>query len=160
MKRIQYHRYGGHDQMRLEEFTLEEPGTGQVVVRVKAASVNPVDWKVRNGVMKFMTGRRFPRAMGSDFSGVVEAVGQSVLRLKVGDEVLGTAPIKAGGAFADKLVVDEFVVAKPHALSFEQAATLPIVGVTAWCGLVDKAQLKQGQSVFVHGCLVFRSVVN
>ncbi len=154
MKRIQYHRYGGPATMQLEEFELKKPGTGQIVVRTKAASANPVDWKIRNGVMKFMTGLSFPRAMGSDFSGVVEAVGPSVIRIKVGDEVLGTTTMKAGGAFADKLITDEkLVVVKPAALSFVQAASLPIVGTTAWCGLVDKAQLKPGQSVFVHGCL-------
>jgi len=154
LKRIQYHRYGGPEEARLEEFELDRPMAGQVVVRVKAASVNPVDWKIRSGAMRFMTGRRFPRAMGSDFSGVVEVVGPSVTRLKIGDEVLGTMPMKSGGAFADRLVADEkLIVVKPAALSFEQAAALPIVGVTAWCGLVDKAQLQPGQSVFVHGCL-------
>jgi len=154
LKRIQYHRYGGPKEMCLEDFEADRPTAGEVVVRVKAASANPIDWKIRNGVMRFMTGRRFPRAMGSDFSGVVEAVGASVTRIKVGDDVLGTMSMKAGGAFADRLVTDEkLVVLKPAALSFEQAATLPIVGVTAWCGLVDKAQLQPGQSVFVHGCL-------
>ncbi|TGQ72590.1 NADP-dependent oxidoreductase [Mesorhizobium sp. M00.F.Ca.ET.186.01.1.1] len=154
MKRIQYHRYGGPEEMRLEDFELDRPMAGQIVVRVKAAAANPVDWKIRNGALKFMTGRRFPRAMGSDFSGVVEAVGPSVTRFNVGDDVLGTLPAKAGGAFADRLMADEkVVILKPAALSFEQAATLPIVGVTAWRGLVDKARLQRGQSVFVHGCL-------
>lgn len=154
MKRIQYRRYGGPEEMRLEDFELASPMAGQIVVRVKAASANPVDWKIRNGVMRFMSGRRFPRAMGSDFSGVVEAVGPSVTRIKVGDEVLGTTSMKTSGAFADRLMADEkLVVVKPAALSFEQAAALPVVGATAWCGLVDKAQLKPGQSVFVHGCL-------
>lgn len=154
MKRIQYHRYGGPATMQLEEFELEGPGAGQIIISTQAASANPVDWKIRNGMMKFMTGHRFPRAMGSDFSGIVEAVGPSVTRIKVGDEVLGTAFMKDGGAFADKLKADEkLVVMKPHTLSFAQAATLPIVGVTAWCGLVEKAHLKPGQSVFVHGCL-------
>lgn len=154
MKRIQYHRYGGPATMKLEEFELGEPGTGQIVVRPKAASANPVDWKIRNGVMKFLTGYRFPRAMGSDFTGVIEAVGPAVTRIKVGDEVLGTVSMKNGGAFADKLIADEkLVVVKPRALSFVQAAALPIVGATARCGLIDKAQLKPGQSVFIHGCL-------
>ena len=154
MKRIQYHRFGGPATMQLDEFELKQPGIGQIVVHTKAASANPVDWKIRNGVMKFMTGFRFPRAMGSDFSGIVEAVGPSVMRIKIGDEVLGTTSMKIGGAFADKLMTDEkLVVVKPPALSFVQAASLPIVGTTAWCGLVGKAQLKPGQSAFVHGCL-------
>ncbi len=154
MKRIQYHRYGGPEEARLEDFELAKPATSQIAVRVKAASVNPVDWKIRSGALRFITGRRFPRAMGTDFSGIVEAVGPSVTRLKLGDEVLGTTPVKAGGSFAEHLLTDEkLVVVKPVALSFEQAAALPVVGVTAWLGLVDEAHLRTGQSVFVHGCL-------
>jgi len=72
-------------------------------VRVKAASVNKADWVVRNGGLKLMTGRRFPRAMGTDFAGVVEAVGPTVTRLKVGDEVFGTTPMRESGAFAEAL---------------------------------------------------------
>jgi len=163
MKRLQYHNYGGPGEVRLEEFEPAKPRAGQILVRVKAASVNPIDWKIRSGTLKFMTGKRFPRAMGSDFSGIVEAVGPSVTRLEVGDEVLGTTPMKDSGAFAERVVTgEELAVVKPPALSFEQAATLPIVGVTAWRGLVDKAHLRAGQSVFVHGCLggVGRAVVH
>jgi len=154
MKRIQYHRYGGPDVLRYEEFEPGRPGQGQILVRVKAASANPVDYKVRNGMLKLMTGFRFPRAMGSDYAGIVEAVGSAVTRLKVGAEVFGTAALKAGGAFAERIVADEArAVAKPASLSFVQAAALPVIGATAWCGLVQKAHLKSGQSVFIHGCL-------
>jgi NADPH:quinone reductase-like Zn-dependent oxidoreductase len=72
MKRIQYHHYGGPEEMVLETYELPAPGSDEIVVRVKASSVNPVDWKIRQGAMKFMTGRRLPRAMGTDFSGVVD----------------------------------------------------------------------------------------
>jgi NADPH:quinone reductase-like Zn-dependent oxidoreductase len=75
MKRIQYHRYGGPEGMRLETYDLPALGKNEVLVRVKAASINPLDWKIRQGTMKFMTGWRFPRAMGQDFSGVVEGTG-------------------------------------------------------------------------------------
>ena len=118
MKRIQYHRYGGPNEMQLEEFELARPGVGQVWVRVKAASVNKVDWFVRNGGLKIVTRWRFPRAMGTDFAGVVEAVGSSVSRLKVGDEVVGTTPVRESGAFAEALVTNEkLAVVKPRALS-------------------------------------------
>ena len=89
MKRIQYHRYGGPEELRMEEVALLEPGRGQIRVRIKAAAANPMDWKIRNGELKTMTGRRFPRGLGHDFAGVVEAVGPKVTRFKVGDEVFG-----------------------------------------------------------------------
>jgi NADPH:quinone reductase-like Zn-dependent oxidoreductase len=140
--------------MRLELCDLPPPARNEILVRVKAASVNPFDWKVRLGTMKFMTGRRLPRAMGSDFSGVAQSVGAGVTRVQVGDEVLGTAPFKRQGAFAEQLITEEKrVVRKPATLSFEEAATLPTVGVTAWLALVVKGQLKPGQRVFVNGAL-------
>jgi NADPH:quinone reductase-like Zn-dependent oxidoreductase len=139
--------------MRLEAYQLPRLRAGQVLVCVKAASINPLDWKVRDGVMKFMTGRSFPRAMGSDFSGLVEEVGSGVTRLKPGDEVLGTAPLRESGAFAPRVVTNaKLVVSKPAGVSFEQAACLPIAAVTAWRGLIDKAKLRGGKRVFVNGC--------
>ncbi|CAN5295474.1 NADP-dependent oxidoreductase [soil metagenome] len=154
MKRIQYHRYGGPEVMHLEEFTPDSPGAGQVSVRVRAASVNPYDWKVRNGEMKFLTGRRFPRGMGYDFAGVVAAVGSGCTRFAVGDDVVGVAQIKASGAFAELVVAEEkSLVDKPAGLSFADAATIPTVGSAALQALRDKGEFHSGQSVFVHGCL-------
>ena len=80
MMRIQYHRYGGPEVMRFEDFEPVRPRAGEVSVRVRAAAANPYDWKVRNGEMKMMSGRRFPQGMGHDFAGVVEAVGPGVTR--------------------------------------------------------------------------------
>lgn len=91
MKRVQYDRYGGPEVMRLTEFDLGAPGEGEVAVRVKFAAINPIDWKVRNGDLKMVTGRSFPRALGSDFSGTVMAVGPGVTRFKPGDAVFGLA---------------------------------------------------------------------
>ena len=95
MKRIQYHEYGGPETMQLEDFELEMPGKGQVAVKVKFAAINPIDWKVRNGYLKMVTGRAFPRAMGSDFSGTVISVGAGVTRVKPGDAVFGLAQTSA-----------------------------------------------------------------
>ena len=154
MKRIQYHQYGGPERMRFEDFEPARPGTGEVLVRVRAAAANPYDWKVRNGEMKIMTGRKFPRGIGYDFAGVVEAVGQGVVRLNAGDEVLGAAEIKASGAFAEMVVAAEKgVVKKPAELSFEEAAAIPTIGSAALQALVNKGKLQPGQAVFVHGCL-------
>lgn len=152
MKRIQFHRYGGPAEMRLEEYQLSDLADDEILVRVKAASINPVDWKIRQGAMKLMTGRKFPRGMGQDFSGIVERVGRAVKRLKVGDEVLGSTPVKTSGSFAETLITKEaFAVVKPAALSHEEAATLPVAASTAWVALVHKAKLKPGQTVFING---------
>lgn len=138
--------------MRLESYRLPGPGKGEIMVRVKAASINPLDWKLRQGFMKIMMGRHFPRAMGSDFSGVVEAIGPGVVGLVAGDEVLGTTPMKASGAFAEALITtSNLVIKKPAALSFPDAAALPSIGVTAWRALIDAGKLKAGQAVFING---------
>ncbi|MGW5444468.1 NADP-dependent oxidoreductase [Streptomyces asiaticus] len=153
-KRIQYHQYGGPEVLRLEDFEPAPPGPGEVLVRVRAAAANPMDWKVRSGAMKMLTGRRFPRGLGHDFAGVVEAVGDGVTRLGVGDEVLGGAPLKTAGAFAELVVVEaKGVVKKPADLSFEDAAAIPTVGITAFQALADLGKPQPGQAVFVHGCL-------
>ncbi|MFL6124906.1 NADP-dependent oxidoreductase [Actinophytocola sp.] len=154
VKRIQYHQYGGPEVMRFEDFRPIRPGPGEVMVRVKAAAANPMDWKIRNGELKIMTGRRFPRGLGHDFAGVVTAVGDGVTRLGVGDDVLGGASMKAAGAFAEMVVAQEkAVVTKPANLSWEQAAAIPVVGLTAFQAIVNTSKLQAGHAVFIHGCL-------
>jgi NADPH:quinone reductase-like Zn-dependent oxidoreductase len=154
MKRVQYHRFGGPEVLSVEEFALAAPGRGQIRVRIRAAAANPMDWKIRKGEMKMITGRKFPRGLGHDFAGVVEAVGPNVTRFKVGDEVFGATGLKESGTFAEALVTeDKTVFLKPRSLSFEEAAALPIVSATAWNALIDKAQLRAGQRVFITGCL-------
>jgi NADPH:quinone reductase-like Zn-dependent oxidoreductase len=121
-----------------------------------------MDGKIRRGELKVMSGFRFPRGLGHDFAGVVDAVGPGVQRLKAGDEVFGVTSIPKAGAFAEYVVADEKNVGlKPAALSFEQTAAVTIVGLTAWTGLIVKAKLRAGQTVFISGCLggVGRSAV-
>ncbi|MBB3427959.1 NADPH:quinone reductase-like Zn-dependent oxidoreductase [Rhizobium sp. BK312] len=153
MKRIQYDQYGGPELMKLENFELRTPGKGEVAVKVHFASINPIDWKVRNGYLKMVTGKKFPRAMGSDFSGVVTAVGPGVTRFRQGDEVFGSVRIQDGGALGEAAITPEtFIARKPASISFEDAACLGTPGVTAWNGLVDKAKVSSGQRVFINGC--------
>jgi NADPH:quinone reductase-like Zn-dependent oxidoreductase len=154
MKRIQYLNFGAPEELRLDEVKTPDAGKGQIRVEVSAAAVNPMDGKLRRGEMKAISGARFPRGLGHDFAGVVEAVGPGVKRLKVGDEVFGVTSIRQAGAFAEYVVTDEKNVAlKPRSFSFEQAAAFAIVSLTAWNALVAKARLREGQLVFVTGCL-------
>lgn len=162
MKRVQYHHYGGPEELRLDEVSRPNAGKDQILVKVKAASVNPMDWKIRRGEMKMLTGFRFPRGLGHDFAGVVEAVGSGAARFKIGDEVFGVTSIRQAGTFAEYVVADEkHVGRKPLSISFEDAAALTLVSLTARSALVTKARLTAGQSVFITGCLggVGRSAV-
>lgn len=153
IKRIQYDRYGGPDLMKLETFELRAPGKNEVAIKVHFAAINPIDWKVRNGALKMVTGKKFPRTMGSDFSGTVTAIGPGVSRVKVGDAVFGLVPIKDGGAIGEAVIVPEtFLARKPNSISFEEAACLATPGITAWNGLADKAGLISGKQIFINGC--------
>ncbi|MGC8479907.1 MAG: NAD(P)-dependent alcohol dehydrogenase [Acidimicrobiales bacterium] len=162
MKRIQYDEYGGPELMHLADVESGSPGRGQVLVRVRAAAANPMDWKIRNGDMKMMTRSAFPRGLGHDFAGNVLSVGKGVTRFREGDQVLGAMSMKTSGAFAETVVAEEnLLVHKPESLSFEEAAALPTVGLTALQCVVDKGQVRAGANVFVNGCLggVGRSAV-
>ncbi|BBH33398.1 NADPH:quinone reductase [Pseudomonas sp. 43mfcvi1.1] len=153
MKRIQYSRYGGPEVMQVQDFELPTPGEGEVGVSVKFSAINPIDWKLRTGQMKIVTGRKFPRTMGMDFSGRVISIGAGVTRFKVGDPVFGLARFKESGAFGHAVITKEaFLAHKPDDVSFEHAACLGTPGITAWNGLIDKAKLRAGQHVFVNGC--------
>jgi NADPH:quinone reductase-like Zn-dependent oxidoreductase len=100
MKRIQYDQYGGPGHMRIADFEPSNPGKGQVLIRVSAAAANPMDWKIRRGDLKFMTGRRFPRGVAHDFAGTVERVGKDINHFKTGAAVFGAVGFKAAGTFA------------------------------------------------------------
>ncbi|MBS1906348.1 MAG: NADP-dependent oxidoreductase [Actinobacteria bacterium] len=148
--------------MRLEPFTPPVPKKGELLVRVRAAALNAMDAGIRAGRLKALTGKRFPRGLGHDLSGIVEATGPGVTRIEVGDEVVGFAAFKTAGAFGElTIVAEEACAAKPAGLSFEEAATLPVPAGAAFQALVVNGNLKAGQSVFVTGCLgaVGRSAV-
>ncbi len=154
MKRLVYHRYGGPDVMCFEDFDLPEPGAGEVQVTIKAAALNAFDWKVRQGMMNLMLNRRFPKAMGSDLSGVVTAVGVGVNEFKPGDAVFGSVDVKRSGAFAEGLVAQVAeLVHKPASVSFAQAAALTIPALTAAVAVIDRAKAAPGRRILVHGAI-------
>ena len=153
MKRVQYDRHGGPEIMYFGDHDLPPAGDGEVRVSVRAAAINPFDWKLRQGAMKLFTGRRFPKGMGTDFAGIVEAVGGGVANFRVGDEVFGTVDFKRSGAFAEAVMVKASHLAKkPPQLSFAEAASLPIAAMTAWVAIIDRAQARPGARIFINGC--------
>lgn len=127
--------------------------TGQVLVRIAASGINPLDTKIRAGKAEHAR-QPLPAVLGMDLAGVVEALGEGVTRFKVGDEVYGMATGIGGtqGSLAQYAAVDARLLAlKPRTLTLRQAAALPLVTITAWEGLVDRARVSAGQSVLVHG---------
>jgi NADPH:quinone reductase-like Zn-dependent oxidoreductase len=153
MKAIAQDRYGSPDALSMGEFAKPVPAGGQVLVRVKAVSLNAYDWHLMRGdpyLARLTFGVRRPRQRirGRDFAGVVEAVGADVKRLRPGDEVFG----EADGAFAEYVCApDDVVETKPAGLTFEQAAAVPLAGNTALMGLRDVAPLRPGTRVLVNG---------
>ncbi len=147
-----YHRYGTPDVLRLEDVDLPAPGDKQVLVRVRAASVNPYDWHHLTGTPYFLrlsAGLRRPKEprLGLDYAGVVEAVGPGVTALRPGDEVFGMRT----GSFAEYLITGEHVATRiPQGVSFEQAAATPLAALTALQAL-RKGEVRAGQRVLVNG---------
>ncbi len=156
MKSAQIKSYGGSEVVEINQGTpaLNDPSAGKILVDVKAASVNPADWKIREGYFQQMTPLQFPSTLGMDFSGVIEKVGEGVSDFKQKDEVYGQAAVITGGsgAFAEMALANADSIAhKPKILSHEEAAGLPLVGVSAWQALVETIGLSKGQKILIHG---------
>jgi NADPH:quinone reductase-like Zn-dependent oxidoreductase len=151
MKAIRIHNYGGPEALEYEDAPRPEPGEGEVLIRVHAASVNPIDWKVRKGHMKDFWPHEFPVILGWDLSGVVEKLGRGVSRFKIGDEVFSMPDPTRNGAYAEYIVVRGSELAlKPNSLHHIRAAAVPLAALTAWQSLFDTAQLQPGQRVLIH----------
>ncbi|SRR6266496_713666 len=151
MKAFILDAYGNNDGVRLGEMPEPELRDDDVLVQIHAASVNPLDFKIRGGKLKLFLPYRLPLIMGNDLAGVVVRVGSRVRRLKPGDEVYARPDQDRIGAFAEFISIKEDSVAnKPKELSMEEAASIPLVGLTAWQALIEKADLKRGQKVLIH----------
>jgi len=154
MKAVVYCDYGPPDVLKLEDVEKPTPGDDQLLVRVRAAAVNPVDWHYMRGtpyIMRLDTGLRKPKVtrLGVDYAGTVEVVGRNINQFKPGDEVFGGR----NGALAEYVTVleDRAVVLKPANLTFEQAASVPVAAITALQGLRDKGKVQPGQKVLING---------
>jgi NADPH:quinone reductase-like Zn-dependent oxidoreductase len=151
MKAVRIHQYGNADVLVYEDAPLPSITSNEVLVRVVATAVNPVDWKIREGYLKEMIPYSLPLTLGWDVSGVVEAVGADVSRFKVGDAVFSRPDIKRNGTYAEFVTIREDEIAhKPKTISHVAAATLPLAGITAWEVLVTTANLSAGQRVLIH----------
>jgi alcohol dehydrogenase len=157
MKSAQINQYGGSEVIEINQSTSEPiVSSGKVLVTIKAAGVNPADWKIREGGLQQLISLQFPSTLGMDFSGVIKQVGEGVIpsEFKQGDEVYGQAGVVNGGsgAFAEiALANKESIAHKPKRLSHLESAALPSVGVSAWWALVDDIGLSNGQKILIHG---------
>ena len=151
MKAFIVDRYGNNDGVRSGEMPDPEVRDDDVLVQIHAASVNPLDLKIRGGSLKLILPYRLPFVLGNDLAGVVVRVGSRVRRFKRGDEVYARPDQDRIGAFAEFISIKEDAVAsKPKELTMEEAASIPLVGLTAWQALIERANLKAGQKVLVH----------
>ncbi len=152
MKAVAFDRYGSAEELQYRELEKPIAKSHELLVRVRASSVNPVDWKIRQGHLQLLTGFNFPRIVGSDISGVVVEVGREVTKFQPGDEVYTFLNPIAGGACAEYAVVPESSAAiKPKNITHAEAAGVPIAGLTALQALRDLGEIKAGYKVLING---------
>jgi NADPH:quinone reductase-like Zn-dependent oxidoreductase len=151
MRAIVIHAYGGPEVLKLEEVARPEPADEEVLIRVVAASINPVDVAIRKGYFAKLLGN-FPLILGMDAAGIVERVGNKVTKYKTGDPVFAFFTLKSEGGYAEFVAAKEDDVAlKPGTVGFDQAAGVGAAGATAWEALIDTADLRADQTVLIHG---------
>ena len=152
MKAIVIHEYGAPEVLKYEDVPQPEPKEDQLLIRVIAAGVNPVDGMIRSGMFAKDGSRAFPIILGGDVAGVVEKIGSKITKFKAGDPVFAYVSLDNSGGYAQYALVTEREAAlKPKSLSYVEAAAVPIVALTAWQALVDTAKLSAGQTVLIHG---------
>lgn len=152
MKAVQINRFGDRSVLVLkDDVDVPTPAKNEVLIKVKSASVNPVDWKIREGYLQGMLNHPLPLTLGWDVSGEVVATGEQVTELQIGDAVYSRPDIFKQGSYAEYITVDVAEVAiKPHIFSWQEAAGVPLAGLTAWQALFDNAKLEAGERVLIH----------
>lgn len=144
-------QYGGPDALEMIEVPEPPLHERQVLIEVRAVALNPVDYKTRNSDLRRAFDPPMPFVLGRDVAGVVKESGMRAWNFQTGDRVYATVPIQAPGVFSDYVAVDKAqIAALPDSISYENAAALPVAGLTAWQCLVDTMKLKEGQSVLIH----------
>lgn len=154
MQAVRMHEYGGPEVLKLEEAPRPDPATGEVLVRVHGAGINPIDWKIRAGLIRAGIPHVLPLVPGWDVSGTIEWTGPSVRGFEHGDEVFTRLDVRRDGAYAEYVTVAaEDLARKPRTIDHLHAAAVPLAGLTAWQALFDasNAELTAGQTVLIHG---------
>lgn len=152
MKAIRIHEFGGPDVLELEDIEVPQPKADEVLIKVYASSVNPVDGKIVAGQSQAKFPTKFPLTIGWDVSGVIEQAGNQVRNFSIGDEVYGRPFPTQNGAFAEYVVIKGSEIAlKPRSIDHISAAAVPLAGLTAWQGLFKFGKLEKGQKVLIHG---------
>jgi len=151
MKAMIIERYGENVPLVMTEQPMPSIGEHDVLVEIHAASLNPIDYKIKEGKMKFLLNYRFPLILGNDFSGVVVKVGKRVSTFKIGDEVYGRPRKNRIGTLAEFIAVhEEDIWLKPQNLTFEEAASIPLIGLTTYQAFVDTLNLQKDQKILIH----------
>jgi len=153
MKAIVYQKFGNIDVLQTVEVSKPTVQSNQVLVKVKAVSINPMDWKIRKGEMKLMSGSKFPKNTGVDFAGIIEETGSAVTNFKKGDEVFGVVKnMMKEGALAEYVAVPSSLIwKKPSFISFTQAASIPVVGFGAATALKKMGNINAQTKILVNG---------
>lgn len=151
MKAIVIENYGGRDQLTEKEIDKPELEDNQVLVELHATSINPIDWKVREGYAKDGLPFDFPIILGWDAAGIIRETGRNVTKFNVGDEVFARPSTTRKGTYAEYTAIDEELLAKkPENISFNEAAGVPLAGQTAWQALVEFGEINEGDNVLIH----------
>jgi NADPH:quinone reductase-like Zn-dependent oxidoreductase len=151
MKAVRIHAYGDRSVLQFEDAPKPEVKPDEALIRIVAAAVNPIDWKIRQGQLKAIVPYAFPLTLGWDFSGVIEALGSQVSSFAVGDAVFSRPDVRRDGSYAEYIVVRAAELArKPKTISHVEAASIPLVGITAWESIVAVGTLAAGQTALIH----------
>lgn len=152
MKAIVIHAFGEPEVLKYEDAPRPEPKEDEILIRVMAAGVNPVDASIRGGSMKRFLGEKLPLILGMDVAGVVEKTGAKITKFKAGDPIYAYLSFKEQGGYAEFAIAKEDETAlKPKTITYENAAAVPLAATTAWQALVDTAKIDKGQTVLIHG---------
>ncbi|GEP24881.1 alcohol dehydrogenase catalytic domain-containing protein [Lentilactobacillus diolivorans] len=144
MKKIQYDHYGDNSVLAMVESPKPQPQQHEILIRTKSVSINPLDWKIRNGAMEQVVPMKFPVTPGMDISGIVEAVGPEVKTIKPGDRVISFVESFAGTYSEYAITQDSWTAVLPNKVSFSEGAAIPVTGLTAWEAIVDSLNIIKG----------------
>ena len=151
MQAIRIHQYGHEDVLSYEQARIPDIGEDDVLIKVMATSVNPIDWKVREGFLRDRIPHNLPLILGWDVSGIIEACGKNVHHFSPGDEVYSHPNLARDGSYAEYICVNASEITyKPQTLSHKEAASLPLAGINAWKALIEVGELQSGQNVLIH----------